>query len=292
MTALYDPTRHEPLGGLEWDPARARTAIAEICRDVEAAFDPHALWPLHPRDDEPGGPEDGIFRGLYLGAAGVVHGLHRLAVAGLHSPALDLAEIMEGLVEDAMASPDEAGARASLLVGGAGILLVAHRVTGSRAAADLLAEVIAANAEHPSNELLLGAPGTMLAARVMHARTGQERFAELWRASARVLLDRLQDGGLWTQDLYGERLRFIGAGHGFAGNARALTGAPEWLDDPARLEARVLATARALAWSRARWPAGRRWPTGRVAHRDGAQGPVVPRVARDRRFARRSGPGR
>ena len=273
MTTLYDPKRHEPLGGREWDPGWAGDAIAAICRDAEGAFDPQALWPLHPRDYEPGGSEDGIFRGLYLGAAGVVHGLHRLAEAGLYSPGLDLAKIVEGLIEDAMALPDEVGAGASLLVGGAGSLLVAHRLTGSGTAADLLAEAIAGNAEHPSNEPLLGAPGTMLAARVMHGRTGQERFAELWRASACILLDRLQDDGLWTQDLYGERLRFIGAGHGFAGNARALTAAPEWLEDPARLEARVLATARALAWQEGQVAS---WPT--LADGSGSRTGMPPRV--------------
>src|SRR5689334_22699009 len=102
MKALYDPTRHEPLVSQEWDAGRVRDAIAGICRYAEQAFDPRALWPLHPRDHEPGGPEDGIFRGLYLGAAGIVHGLHRLAAGGLYDPALNLAEIMEDLLEDAM----------------------------------------------------------------------------------------------------------------------------------------------------------------------------------------------
>jgi hypothetical protein len=84
---------------------------------------------------------------------------------------------------------------------------------------DALAAAIAANVGHPSNELLLGAPGTMLAARAIHARTGDERFAELWRASARTLVARRDADGLWTQSLYGDRLRCVGAGHGFAGNA-------------------------------------------------------------------------
>ena len=78
MRCLYDPTRHEALSGLDWDPSRAREAIVAICRDAEAAFDVRRLWPPHPRDVEPGGPEDGIFRGLYLGAAGMVHALRRL----------------------------------------------------------------------------------------------------------------------------------------------------------------------------------------------------------------------
>jgi hypothetical protein len=244
---MFDRARHEPLGDAGWNAARARDAIAAICRDAEAVFDPDRLWPPHPADDEPGAPADGIYRGLYLGAAGMLHGLGRLASAGLHVPALDGAAIVAGLHEAALASPDEAGAGASLLVGSSGILLVAHRIAQSSATADALADAIAANTEHPSNELLLGAPGTMLAARAMHARTGEERFAELWRESARVLLARREPDGLWTQQLYGRPQRLIGAGHGFAGNVLALLGAPEWLDDAVGVEERAVATARALA---------------------------------------------
>jgi hypothetical protein len=247
MPALYDPARHEPLADVAWSSARARDAIAAIGRDAEAAFDPDRLWPLHPGDDEPGTPADGVLRGLYVGAAGMLHGLGRLAEAGLHAPTLDGAAIVDSLHEAALASPDEEGAGASLLVGSSGILLVAHRLAASAATADALAAAIAANVEHPSNELLLGAPGTMLAARAMHARTGEERFADLWRASARTLLARQEPDGLWTQDMYGSRRRHVGAGHGFAGNVLALHGAPEWLDDAAAVEARAIATARALA---------------------------------------------
>jgi hypothetical protein len=47
--------------------------------------------------------------------------------------------------------------------------------------------------------------------------------------------------------VYGSRRRRVGAGHGFAGNVLALSGAPEWLDDAQAVEARATATARALA---------------------------------------------
>jgi hypothetical protein len=262
MSALYDPARHEELVDLAWSAPRARDAIAAICSDADSAFERGGLWPVHPDDEDPGTAADGILRGLYAGAAGMLHALGRLAEAGLHVPTLDGAAIAGELHQAALASPDEHGAGASLLVGSSGILLVAHRLASSAATADALADVIAGNVEHPSNELLLGAPGTMLAARVMHARTGEERFAELWRASARSLLARQGADGLWTQELYGDRLRYVGAGHGFAGNVGALTGAPEWLDDPAAVETRALTTARALAilgGDLASWPA---LPTG------------------------------
>jgi hypothetical protein len=247
VPALYDPTRHEPLAGGEWSEPRARDAIAAICRDAELAFDADRLWPLPPRDLGPGEPADTVMRGIYLGASGMLHGLARLAEAGLHAPRLDAAAIAGRLPAAAAASPDEEGAGASLLVGSSGILLVAHRLAPSRATADALAHAIAENVEHPSNEVLLGAPGTMLAARVMYARTGEERFAQLWRTSAATLLGRQEPDGLWTQDMFGDRLRYVGAAHGFAGNIGALSGAPEWLDDAPAVEARAIATARALA---------------------------------------------
>jgi hypothetical protein len=188
----------------------------------------------------------------------MLHGLHRLAQAGLHELDLDPPAVLDGLHEAALATPDEAGAGASLLVGSGGILLVTHALTGSAAAADALAQAIADNAEHPSNELLLGAPGTMLAAAAMYRRTGQERFAELWRRSADILLSRRDVDGLWTQDLYGERLRHVGSGHGFAGNMLALLSAPELLADGAGLKRGALDTARRLAIRAdglASWPA-------------------------------------
>jgi len=257
MPPLFDRNRHEPLGPAVWDECRVRAAIAAICHDAENAFDPDRLWPMHPDDVEQDTPADGIYRSLYLGAAGMVHGLSRLAAAGLYQPSLVLAAIAGGLHQPARISPDEKDAGASLLLGITGILLVAHRLASSDKSADDLAAAIAANVEHPANELLYGAPGTMLAARAMYLRTGDERFAGLWRASARILLERRGEDGLWTQDLFGRADRCIGAAHGFAGNILALRGAPEWLDDFPAVEASAVTTARAFAIEEgnlASWP--------------------------------------
>jgi hypothetical protein len=97
----------------------------------------------------------------------------------------------------------------------------------------------------------------MVAARTMHARTGEERFAELWRASARELLERQEEDGLWTQDLFGRHDRCIGAAHGFAGNVLALRTAPAWLDDARAIESRAVLTTGAFALEDrglANWP--------------------------------------
>jgi lantibiotic modifying enzyme len=99
-------------------------------------------------------------------------------------------------------------------------------VQPSREVADRLAQSVAANIEHPSRELLWGAPGTMHASIAMHEWTGEERWAELFRSSVKALEDALIDGPqgcrLWDQELYGRRSTYLGAGHGFAGTAGAI----------------------------------------------------------------------
>jgi len=113
--------------------------------------------------------------------------------------------------------------------------------------------------------MLWGSPGTMHAALTMHERTGDERWAALFRGDAKSLAASLAyvpeaRCHLWTQDLYGTRPQYIGAGHGFAGNAsalvrgRALLPADEW----AQWTERIVQTAHATAMRRdslANWPA-------------------------------------
>lgn len=79
----------------------------------------------------------------------------------------------------------------------------------------------------------------MLAALVMHDWTGDEQWADHFRADAAALWRTLEHDvelgcSLWTQDLYGEQFRAIGAVHGFVGNSfpiirgRHLLAAAEW----------------------------------------------------------------
>jgi lanthionine synthetase-like protein len=247
VTALWGAEHHDRLAGGRWDPNRARNAIAAICHDAEAAFDPDALWPAHPLDGE---VDDDERRSLYLGAAGMAWALDRLARAGVHEPRRAWDEVAGGLAAAPARSP-------SLLLGAAGVLLVSWLLAPSPDTADRLAEEIAANAANPTNELLWGSAGTMLAASVMLDRTGDPRFAGLWRDSAERLLAARDEDGAWTQDLYGETRRFLGAAHGFAGNAHALLQRRRALADPASVGRSVAETAIATAVERdglANWP--------------------------------------
>jgi hypothetical protein len=160
-------------------------AIERIVADAEAAFDGQR-WPWHPLDDD----EDATSC-VYIGAAGVVWALRELGRDGWAEAALLQ-------IDRYRADPDgaEHAVAGSYWVGECGIALVAWRLTGDAGLADRVEELVRGNLGHPSNEVLLGAPGSLLAAR--------------------------DEDGLWTQQLYGHVARYLGPAHGFAGNVRML----------------------------------------------------------------------
>jgi hypothetical protein len=244
LAELVDPDAHEPLTGTAWDPGRARGAIAAIVAETEAAFDADELWAAHPLDEDEGEPPLRRIASLYLGAAGVIWALHALERAGAAELRRDWAGIALALPARYLAEPDfpAEGVVPSLWMGEAGILLVAHTLAPAAWQEERLLETVAANVEHPSRELMWGAPGTMLAAQVMLERTRDQRWRSAWNASAERLWAQWR-GDLWEQDLYGHRTRVFGPAHGFAGNVFVL-GRGDLLDPSRRreLEQRALAT--------------------------------------------------
>jgi hypothetical protein len=106
----------------------------------------------------------------------------------------------------------------SLLLGETGILAVAHRLRAPVTDDRRLSELVRANREHETWELLLGSPGTMLAARACD-------LPDEWQDSAALLYDHWNpESEMWTHHLYGRLRPHIGAGHGFASNVHALRG--------------------------------------------------------------------
>src|SRR5205085_10538278 len=63
---------------------------------------------------------------------------------------------------------------------------------------------------------------TLLVAEAMLAWTGEPRWSEAWDACAERVLAAQDDDRLWTQDLYGRTMRFLGPAHGYVGVVRAL----------------------------------------------------------------------
>lgn len=257
---LVDPAAHERVTSAPWDPQLIRAAIRAIAADAEAAFDDVRLWPAHPRDLREG-PLEAV-TSLYLGASGVIWALDDLRRRGAADLKRDWAATAAGLHERYIAHPDLAqdtgGPVPSLLMGEAGILLVAHRLAPQPWQEDRLLAVVQSNAGNPTLELMWGSPGTMLAADAMHERTGDDRWAQAWRASADRLWDAW-DGDLWLQNLYGRAAHHLGPAHGFAGNVHVLWRGRRLLDPGRRAELDARAAAATLRHAeregdRAQWP--------------------------------------
>jgi lantibiotic modifying enzyme len=212
---LYEAERHEPLTTTPWDEGRARDAVEEIVAATLAAREPHGLWRIHPDDFDEGDPQEPTT--LWIGAAGVVWALAELGAD------TDLPGLAELTVSRYVERPDFGDEYVrGLWMGESGVRLVALRVTGDERHAARLLELVRANATHRSNELMWGAPGTMIAARAAHALTGDDAFLDAWGESARILLERQEADGLWTQWLRDHEVRSLGPAHGFSGNVRAL----------------------------------------------------------------------
>lgn len=218
---LHDPTRHEPLQNIAWDETRVRDCIAQIVDDTEQRFTPEGYWPVHPLDSE---DLQSLSTSLYYGACGVfwaLRYLHDVGAAQLQrGDLLDTATLLAR--NHAWLGEQAETERASFLMGETPIRLLDYGLRPVEQTAARLASLIAGNEDHPSRELLWGSPGTMLAALFMHERTGQPRWAELFRRSAARLWSQLQwspehECEYWTQDLYGKQSSYLGAGHGFVG---------------------------------------------------------------------------
>ena len=207
---LFTPEAHESLADAPWSADRARTAIASIVADAESAFDDG--WPMHPldvgQDDDPAAR----FRTVYLGGAGVVAVLHRLARRGFVELRRDYVPYLK---ESLDAPPDFPAddAERSLWMGETGIRLVLQRLAPSQGNLERLAELIAGNERDERCELMWGSPGTILA--------GRELGLDV-TASIEWLQEQRDADGLWTQHLYGYSGRCLGPAHGFAGCVLAL----------------------------------------------------------------------
>jgi hypothetical protein len=237
---LYDPDRHEPLhsaDAADWNEARARACIDAIVRDTEAQFRAQRGWPTHPLDLAASDDPQAANPSLYFGACGVLWALHYLRSVGavelVRKWPIDAAWLIHDTHE--WLKDDADRECAAYLMGETPIRLLEHAQTGSAGAADRIAELIEGNIEHPARELMWGSPGTLLAALFMHQRTGEERFAELFRRTAAVLWSQLEwseEYGChyWTQQLYGQTSTYMDAVHGFAGTTLPLIRGHHLLD--------------------------------------------------------------
>ena len=236
-----------------------RGGIAAIVADAEDAVT-DVGWPNHPLDDDDDPLPAGVTT-LYLGAAGMIWALHSLGSS------LDLASLADRALARYRARPDFGDDVPSLWMGESGLLLVAG-IVGAEFDAERLRARIRENMRNETWELMWGSPGTIVAARVAG-------FDDEWREGCEVLAGEWdRESGLWTQQLYGRTIRYVGPAHGFAGNVHALR---EALPDEA-LRAGVESTLRRLAVvedGAANWPPVEGGELGRLQWCHGAAGLVA-----------------
>jgi Lanthionine synthetase C-like protein len=254
MQGLYDPARHEPLTSTPWSEAAARQAVLRIAAAADAEFDAaRGSWPTHPLDD-PKTPDE-RHHGLYMGAGGVFWSLRDLASQGaIPTPRDYLPWIDTGAARVRQDLAGEEHGTASYLFGESGLLLLQWMATRRSEVAEQLYAVVKGNIHNPVNEALWGNPGSVLAAIHMAEASGEVRWMFLVQEAVQALLDDMvvdAETGTWVceQDLYGRRTRYLGAGHGFAGNVYpALRGANN-IDalTAATFEVRALQTLAATA---------------------------------------------
>jgi hypothetical protein len=217
---LYEPGEFESLTDEPWDPARIEDAIAAIVADTDAAFDPDALWPAHEWD---GWEEPLPLKSFYVGAAGVIWALDALRRRGHAETSLDLAGAALRTLEFERAEPDSTADEhyhpAALLTGETGPVLIAFRLAPDPTLADDLHTLVGANVANPTDDIMWGAPGTLLAALAMGEWTGEPRWEEAARETAAALRARRGDDLLWRQD---DDYRGLGTLHGAAGNTLVL----------------------------------------------------------------------
>lgn len=259
---LYRPEAFDPLKPVPWSEDRVQGAIAEIVADADSAFDLGSLWPAHDWD---GWNTPHPLKNLYVGAAGVIWALWVLRERGFAASRLELEAAAQRTLDLRREQPDlmhdvelPQPADASLLEGESGILTVLTLCWNTTTSfPDELHRLVQANRDNPAEELMWGAPGTLLAARALHERTGEQRWADAWSEGADALLARRDGDGLWTQRLYGDVYRGLGPVHGAVGNVRVLLDGPLGEETRATLvreSAELLARTAVVEDGMANWP--------------------------------------
>ena len=245
--------RHVPLRSAPWDERVVASAIDEIVSDALTHFRPERFWPSHPLD----GAKDDGHSSLYMGAAGMIWGLDYLQRVGATKAAVDFRPVLPRLLEKTqaeMAGYGDYATLGSLLFGDLGTALVVMRLAPEASIADLIHARCEIDTHLPVREIMWGMPGAMLACIHMAELTEEPRWASLFAVQATRLLADLEDtanGPLWTQNLYGKQLRYLGPVHGFAGNMIPLIRGWQWLDEAQQRWTSDVA-ARALAVNA--WP--------------------------------------
>ncbi len=263
---VYDTQRHVSMAPEEWDAEAARSWLRLWSESaLSFAIMDGQAFPIHPRDASGGESAPTRLHNLYFGTLGVLLALDRIAASGLGGMRISSAEKFREIHLAYCSTPDTGKRVPSWFLGESSLLtaLMLHDANPARSAQ--LADMIRSNRANPAREALWGAPSTMLAALILWERTQDAQWQALFVDSATALWSSwFQDDStgawLWEQDMYGRLARYVGAGHGWAGNVYPLWRGQELLTAEQRrlLRDRTAQNLEALAvvdGGFANWPA-------------------------------------
>ena len=228
MTELYSPAAFERLTDDPWNDDRVRDKVAAIVKRTDDGYrGPKLMWRAHDWDRWHG---TSPMKQLYTGVAGVAWALDALYRRGFAGSSLNLGDIAMQNLRNFRERPDYLKGMklperrdSALLTGEAGILLIAWRLAGERQVAEDLFARVRENIDSDVDEIMWGAPGSMIAAHAMWHATKEQRWKDAWDESAAALLARRGSDGLWTQHLYGREMKSLTPPHGLVGIVQTLT---------------------------------------------------------------------
>lgn len=216
---MFDQSAHYPVREITWNAERARDTIRDISDDVMDQLNRSSSLPEHPMDDVDSKSD------LYMGMTGVIWALIHLN----RVQAIETRRDFSALLEVQLSENEKERVRrphpenASYLGGALPILMLRFKLSGDRRIADQIFRLIEENNNQPVRELMWGIPGSMLCANFMYQLTSDNRWRDIFLLQAQRLLNDWEwvpnIGYLWSPDLYGGKHKYLGAVHGFAGNA-------------------------------------------------------------------------
>lgn len=232
---MFDKTRHYPLPDVTWNRDIVEQTIATITQEVITQAQSSEKWPEHPMDDWGSMHSD-----FYLGRSGalwVVDYLQRVGAAGTQ---FDVAPYLADLLADNLKNyPHSAHPEnSSYFFAELPLLMMQYQRNPAAEKADEIARSIQKNDDQPVREIMWGMAGTMMAALLLYRQTGEERWADLFRNQASIMLDDWDYvegiGYLWHIEVYGNQQYLLGPVHGFAGNALPLIEGADLLTEEQR----------------------------------------------------------
>jgi lantibiotic modifying enzyme len=177
---------------------------------------------------------------------------------------LDKVDLIEKIHAAYLETPDTKEVVPSLFLGEVGILLIQYKIDPSAKIEERLYNLIQDNIENPTLEALWGAPGTMIGASYMYEWSKDIKWADLFIENSNFLIKTLKESiaqgeKVWTQDMYGREVKYIGAGHGYYGNIFGILKKLELLsqEDQAFMIDHVLKTTKDMALTQdnlTNWP--------------------------------------